>query len=84
MLHDDKYCWSYRINSNNIAISCYRKTSNDINVSDGNLPNEMTMFSENLHSASLIATITNNELSAGFHHCHFSRENNLYYCQNVK
>ena len=46
------------------------KARNNVDVSDGNLPDPVPVLGEHLHARPLVPAVTDHKLSAGFYHRH--------------
>lgn len=65
------------VNSNNVSSIGYGQTCNNVDVSNGNLLDVVTVLGEDLHAGTLIATVTNDELAVSSHDGNFTREPEL-------
>ena len=71
MFHDDKYGRGHRVHGHDVAVPGDGQARHDVDVSDGNLSDEVAVLGEYLHSAPLVASVTDHKLSSGLHHSYF-------------
>lgn len=77
IFRDDEDGRRNAVNSNNVSGISYGQTSNNVNVSDGDLLDVVTVLCEDLHAGTLVATVANDKLAVGSHDCDFTREPEL-------
>ena len=71
MFHDDKYCRGHGVDSHNVPVPGDGQARHDVDVSDGYFSDEVAVLGEYLHSATLVASVTDHKLASGLHHSYF-------------
>ena len=67
VLHDDEDGRGHGVHGHDVALPGDGEPRHDVDVADGDLPDEVTVLGEDLHPAPLVAAVADHELAAGLH-----------------
>lgn len=77
VLRDDENSRRDAIDSHNVSLICDGQSCDDVNVSNGDLLDVVTVLGEDLHARTFITAIADDELAVGSHHCDLAWEPKL-------
>ena len=70
VLHDDEDGRGHGVHGHDVALPGDGEPRHDVDVADGDLPDEVSVLGEDLHPAPLVAAVADHELAAGLHDGH--------------